>query len=107
MAAGARIARAGIIDGGLEIVPAGARDEDRFEQRWAGFLAVESGLRVGQSLVASVEYEPAWIAGFLRMGPEQNDRGDRKVELAVRADFPDVVSAPGRVPVLKSVDFLF
>eukprot|EP00972_Heterocapsa_arctica_P098709 14565982-Heterocapsa_arctica.AAC.1 len=53
--------------------------------------------------MASIEYEPARLVGPLRIGPVQNDWGDRKIELAVHADSPDVVSTPGWVPGFQGV----
>eukprot|EP00972_Heterocapsa_arctica_P013605 2007077-Heterocapsa_arctica.AAC.1 len=69
-------ARVGVIDGGLEIVSAGARDEDGFEQCRIGLFAVVRCLRVGQGSMAAIEYEPPRFVWPLRSSPEENDRGD-------------------------------
>eukprot|EP00972_Heterocapsa_arctica_P093786 13834480-Heterocapsa_arctica.AAC.1 len=69
-------ARVGVIDGGLEVVPAGAGDEDGFEQCRISLFTVVRCLRVGQGSMAAIEYEPARLVRPLSFGPEENDRGD-------------------------------
>eukprot|EP00972_Heterocapsa_arctica_P063169 9319927-Heterocapsa_arctica.AAC.1 len=60
-------AQVGVVDGCLEIVPAGAGDEDGFEQCRIGLLTFVLCMRVGRGSMATIESEQARLVEPLRL----------------------------------------